>query len=355
MIRLDRYVAGTLLGAIGMVMGVLLVLGALITFIDEQGSVGVGHYTMDEALIFSLLNIPRFLLTAFPAGVLIGAMLGIGSLARSHELTAMRCGGMSKWRLAATLLGCGVLLMGVALAMGEYLAPRLEQLANERRALARFNNVSLAGAGGAWIPDGNRIINIAKRDGESEYGGMLIFELPADNRIGAVASANRADNASGRSWSLSGYAESRFTQDAVYAAHEPAHFLSSAASAGFLQLANVRPQELGLASLRRASRYMRGNGLDDRGYRLAFWSSVARIAVLPVALWFALPFGFGAMRAAGSGARTTLGLGVALVYFFLQSTVESGAVWLKLDPVLLACLPTALLALVAAVLLWRTR
>src|SRR5262249_48317324 len=126
----DRYVARTVLGAILLVMAVLLVLGALFNFIDQQSNVGVGHYDMVEALIYSLLNLPRFALNAFPAGVLIGAMLGVGALARSHELTAVRGAGMSRWRLSATMLGCGLLLLAIGLVVGELVAPRLEQYAD---------------------------------------------------------------------------------------------------------------------------------------------------------------------------------------------------------------------------------
>ena len=353
--QLDRYVARTLLGAIGLVMAVLLMLGGLFTFIDEQGNIGVGHYTMGGALIFSLLNVPRFALNAFPAGVLIGAMLGIGALARTHELTAMRAGGMSKWRLSAATLGCGLVLLLLGLAVGEFLAPRLEQLADERRALARYNNLSLLGAGGAWVRDGNLIINIAQRDGAREFGGMWVYELNSDGRIGAMAHASRASNEARKSWQLGDYAQSRFEGDRVSAQRESAHQLKSAASAGFLQLANVQPAQLSLGALHRAIRYLHSNELDDRSYRLAFWSGVARSAAIPVAVLFALPFGFGSLRTAGSGARSTLGLVVGLVYFFLQRTVESGAVVFSLDPLLLAWLPTALLAGVAVTLLLRTR
>ena len=353
--QLDRYVARTVLGAIGLVMAVLLILGALFTFIDEQSSIGVGRYGMSEALVFSLLNVPRFVLTAFPAGVLIGAMLGIGALARSHELTAMRAGGMSKWRLSATTLGCGLLLLLLGLAVGETLAPRLEQMADERRALARYNNLSLLGAGGAWVRDGNRIINIAQRDSGREFGGMYVFELAADGNIAALAHARRAANATRKSWQLGDYAESRFTGESVQGVREKSHLLDSAASASFLQLADVQPAELSLSALYRAIAYLRSNELDARSYQLAFWSGLARSAAIPLGVLFALPFGFGSLRSAGSGARSTVGLSVGLVYFFLQRTVESGAVVFNLDPLLLAWVPTLMLAAVTLVLLVRTR
>ncbi|MFM2288355.1 MAG: hypothetical protein RL684_1498 [Pseudomonadota bacterium] len=353
--RLDRYVARTLLLAVGMVMAVLLVIGALFQFIDEQGSVGVGHYGMGEALVFSLLNVPRFALDAFPAGVLIGSLLGVGALARSHELTAMRAAGMSRWRLAGSVVACGLLLMLVGLLVGELVAPRLEQLADQRKALARFDNISFAGAGGAWLRDGNLILNIAERGRGNEFGGITLFHFDAQQRLAAVARAERASNDARGSWMLRGYRESGFQGERVVSVASDTHRLATTLSAALLQLAAVRPGELSLRELRQAMQFYGRNQLDDAAYRLAWWSGWARTAAIPIAALFALPFGFGSLRGAGSGARATLGLAVGLVYFFLQQTVESGTVVFQLDPLLLACLPTFLLACAAAILLVRTR
>ena len=46
------------------------------------------------------MSVPQFALESFPAGALVGALLGIGVLARSQELTIMRASGMSKLRLS---------------------------------------------------------------------------------------------------------------------------------------------------------------------------------------------------------------------------------------------------------------
>lgn len=353
--RLDRYLARTVLGSVGLVMAVLVVIGGLFQFIDEQGSVGTGHYGMSEALVFALLNVPRFALNAFPAGVLIGSLLGIGVLARSYELTAMRAGGMSRWHLAGSAAVVGAVLMGVGLLVAEWVAPRLEQMADERKAIARFDNVSFAGAGGAWLRDGNLILNIAERGRGNDFGGMLVFELDGERHLASVARAERASNDADHSWRLGGYAESRFEGGTVTGTHAATHRLDTGVSAGFLQMAAVQPSQLSLRELRRAMDFLARNQLDDQGYRLAWWSALARSLAIPIAVLFALPFGFGSMRSAGGGARATLGLVVGLVYFFLQRTVESGTVVFQLDPLLLACLPTALLGLAAGVLLLRTR
>ena len=61
------------------------------------------------------------------------------------------------------------------------------------------------------------------------------------------------------------------------------------------------------------------------------------------------------MRSAGTGTRMMLGLLIGIGFFLLQRLIESGTVVFQLNPVLLAWLPTALLALLTLGLLARTR
>jgi lipopolysaccharide export system permease protein len=353
--HVDRYIASTLLSAIGMVMVVLLVLGGLFLFIGEQGSIGVGRYTAFEALLYSAMNLPRFALEALPAGTLIGAMLAIGTLARNNEITIMRAAGMSKRRLVMAALSGGVVVVIAALLVGEYLAPHLEQMADERKAFAKYDDISFAGSGGAWMRDGNTFINVETQSSAAEFGGMLVFELDGERRLAAVGHAERATAAGNNAWQMYDYSETRFEGDRVSAQRSASRTLQSVASVGFLQLAVALPAQMALQSLYRAMQYRRANELDASSYEFAFWSRLASTVALLVGMVLAVPFGMGLMRAAGAGARMTLGLAIGIVYFFLQRVVGSGAVVFSLSPLLLAWLPTLLLALAAGVLLWRAR
>src|SRR5207248_784624 len=70
---LDRYIVRTILGSVLLVTMVLLVLGALFVFIDQQDDIGVGHYTAVSALWFTLLNLPQQAYELLPITVLIGS------------------------------------------------------------------------------------------------------------------------------------------------------------------------------------------------------------------------------------------------------------------------------------------
>jgi lipopolysaccharide export system permease protein len=354
MTLLDRYIARTLLSAVALVMVALLMLGLLFIFIGEQGNVGIGHYGMLDALEYSALTLPQFALESFPAGALIGALLGVGVLARSHELTIMRASGMSKLRLSASVLVSAAVLVAIALLVGEFLAQPLGQLADEQKAYAKYSNMSFAGAG-AWIRDGDMILNVQDRSSAAEFGGMLIFELTPDNSLAAIARAEHATAAGSHNWQLHNYAESRFSNDSVTSQRLEERPLHTAAGADFLRLVNADTSDLSLHTLLSAIRYLRSNKLGTEQYEIAFWSRIARTVGILVALVFALPFGFGSLRTASLSARTAFGVALGIVYVFLQRLVESGTQVFNLDPLVLAWVPTGLLALVTAVMMWRVR
>ena len=78
---LDTYIAKTIIGGTLMV---LLVLGALLAFVDfiaELDDVGKGQYGMLQAASFVLLSLPKRLYELFPTAVLIGSLLSLGTLA----------------------------------------------------------------------------------------------------------------------------------------------------------------------------------------------------------------------------------------------------------------------------------
>jgi lipopolysaccharide export system permease protein len=182
---------------------------------------------------------------------------------------------------------------------------RSGQLADEQKAIAKYSNMSFAGAG-AWIRDGDTILSVQDRSSAAEFGGMLIFELTPDNRLAAIARAEHATAAGPQSWLLRNYAESRFVDDSVTSLRVAQQPLHTAAGADFLRLVNTDSSELSLRTLYKAIRYLRANNLESEQYEIAFWSRVARTVGILVALLFALPFGFGSLRTASLSARSHL-------------------------------------------------
>ncbi|HUJ53135.1 MAG TPA: LPS export ABC transporter permease LptG [Steroidobacteraceae bacterium] len=352
---LDRYIVRAILGAVLLVLLVLLVLGALLMFIDQQDDVGTGHYSALGAFWYTLLNLPQLAYELLPITALIGSLLGLGALARGSELTVVRATGVSIARLASIALLAGLLLVLFEVLLGEFLAPPLEQAARQQKAFSKLSNVSFGGGSGAWVRDGDLILNVAGQSSQRQFGSMQIFELSPQHRLLGVGHATHAVAGPRGKWQLSDYTESRFQVDRV-ATEPPSHrVLESNVSAGFLGVAVEDPKQLTSRALWRLITYFRSNGLDTREYVFAFWSRIARTVGVMFAVLLAIPFVLGSMRSAGAGARMLLGMLLGIGFFLLQRLIESGTVVFNLNPALLAWLPTTLLAVVTFLLLARTR
>jgi lipopolysaccharide export system permease protein len=239
--------------------------------------------------------------------------------------------------------------------LGEVLAPPMQQLARQQKAFGKFDNVSFAGRGGAWVRDGDLLVNVERQSGDAEFGGMMVFELDAEHRLRAMGRAASATADPSGGWKLSQYAESRFEGDRVSATREASRSLESNVSAEFVGIAATSPNQLPSATLYRLVGYLQANGLDDRQPLFAFWSRIARTVAVLFGVLVAVPFVFGSLRSSGGGARTTVGLLIGIAFFLLQRMLESGAIVFDLDPVLLAWIPTSLLAAAALTMLARTR
>lgn len=352
---LDRYILKSVVGAVALVLLALLVLVALFLFISQQQEVGTGNYGGLQALQYVALNLPAQFVDFLPIAALVGSLMGMGVLAHGSELTVMRAAGVSTGRIGAGMALAGLVLATVAFLVAEFVAPAAGNLARTRKALDKFTNVSFAGKGGAWARDGQLLVKAEALSADGALGGITVYALTPDNQLEWVGHARSGVGEGGEGWQLADYAESRFTGNRIVSFEAPVQQLDTRLGAGFLNLAATDPEDLSMRALRQAIVYLDANGQETRPWRFAFWSIIARVAAIPFAVLLALPFLFGSLRAAGSGARATFGLVLGLGYFTLQRMVASGTIAFQLDPLLLAWLPTATLALATAALVARMR
>jgi lipopolysaccharide export system permease protein len=341
---LDRYVMRSILGSVLMVAAVLLILGALAVFIDQQDDIGRGTYTTLDAVSFTLLSLPQQAFELLPITALIGSLLGLGSLARSSEITVIRATGVSIAHLAGMAFLAGLVLIGFAVVLGEFLGPALEQAAREQKAFSRLSNVGFGSHGGAWVRDGDLFLHVSGQSGETQFGGVQTFELSPQHDLLALGTAERGTAGTKGLWLLSNYTESRFSGDSVVKSGPGQRILKSNVTAGFLGLASQNPGQLTNRSLFRLIRYYRTNSLSDRDYVFAFWSRIARTVAVAFTVLLAIPFVLGSLRTAGAGTRMLMGLVLGIGFFLLQRLIESGTVVFNLNPVLLALVVFVLLA-----------
>lgn len=352
---LARYVMRAVLGNTLLVMLVLLVLGGLQLFIEQQDDIGVGTFAMEDALLYMALMLPRYAFDLLPIGALIAALLALGSLARSMELIVVRTSGVSALRISAWVASAGLVLMVVMWAIGDFVAPPMERYASQMKTFEKYHDYSLTRNRGAWAKDGDTIISVQQQSAGNRYGGIYVFKFDAQRHLLSVAHASNASIDSDSRWRLENYRETRIEEGRVLPERRPTAMLETSLSPDFLGLAAVEPDSLPGRSLYDYIRHLRSNGLDATTYETAFWARISRVVAVAIIVVLAVPFAFGPMRSTGTGTRTVVGILIGVLFFLLAKMLESGGAVFDLPPLVIAWLPTALLALITAVAVSRVR
>jgi lipopolysaccharide export system permease protein len=351
---LQRYVIRAVLGQALLVLMVLMTLSAVYLFITEQDDIGTGSYSTTDALIKVALTLPQYIFDLLPIAALIGALLALGSLARSMELIVIRASGVSTLRLSAWVCGAGLLLMALTWGVGEYVAPPAQQYGHQLKTFAKFQDFSLVGGGGAWAKDNDTIIEVQQQRAGNNYSGVYVFKFDAQRHLTSVGRASSASIDTDNRWRLSDYRESRLQGAAVIASRSPVAQLPTRLSPEFLGLAAVEPRSLPSRGLYGYVQHLKQNGLDSRTYETAFWARIARTVAVAIIVIIAVPLAFGPLRS-GMGARTVLGILFGVGFFMFARMLESGGVVYDLSPLVVAWAPTVLLLTAAVIAVLRAK
>jgi lipopolysaccharide export system permease protein len=214
---LDRYLAGAVIGGTLLTLAVLLPLLAFFILADEMDAVGTNDYSLARAMLFVAMTLPRYTYQLFPIATLIGALVGLGTLAGRSELVAMRAAGFAISRIVLGAMIGGLALAVVAVALGEGLAPAAEQRALALRELAQTGDVMQVTDYGLWARDGDTFVNIR----HVEPGALLrdIYIYRVDGTELRSATHARAATYRDGGWVLQDIQRSLITRDGVQVEH----------------------------------------------------------------------------------------------------------------------------------------
>ncbi|HWU77031.1 MAG TPA: LPS export ABC transporter permease LptG [Rhodanobacter sp.] len=358
--RVDRLVAMSVLGSLLMVWLVLTGFDAVTQFLRQLGHVGKHGYTLSNAVVYVLVTFPRRAYEMFGNAALIGGLLGLGGLAGTGELTALRAAGMSRLRIAGSAVGVvAVLIVGVVI-LGETAAPWGDQQAQAMQLRAKGGSLGMGTDSGLWARDGNDIINargttLQQHDGLStvQLSDVRVFTFRADGQLSRFRWARTAVH-DGHQWVLHDVRNTTLDEQGTHSSTSASEPWQSSLNPQVLAQSVVQPQYLSMRDLRRNMRYLEGNGQSAGSYAVAFWGRALYPLNVLVLVLCAMPFAFGTLRSGGLGKRMFIGMLLAIGWYFLQQAMVNFGTVYGMPPWLANLLPATLLAC-AAWLYFRRR
>ncbi len=273
---LDRYIGKTIFNTILMTLFMLVSLSGIIKFVDQLRKTGQGAYSALDAGYYTLLSVPKDIEIFFPMAALLGALLGLGTLAQRSELVVMQAAGFTRMQVALSVMKTAIPLVLLTMAIGEFVAPQGEQMARNFRAQQLYGGALVSTQSGLWAKDGNNFIYIERVKGDDEIDGVSIYSFTDDRRLQSVRYAATAKwDKDKKLWVLSQVDESNLT--------DPKQITGSQSLTGEwktsltpdkLGVVALDPDALSITGLYDYSKYLKQSGQESGRYLLNMWSKI---------------------------------------------------------------------------------
>ena len=355
---LDRYISRKFLAIFALVFLALLSISIIVTFFERIDNVYEHNKPMTMLFRYIQYCLPQFGHFILPVSVLTTALLALGLMTKSNEITAMKACGISVYRLILPVVLLAAAASLFSFALQERVVPSANRKADE--VWNRINDRPPRSYGfldRRWVLSRNkdRIYHYSYYDLPTNiFSQLSIYEMnPADWTLGRRLYADKAllrgdSLALSNGWQRSfGGLEARFTPFQgmdIRLAEEPGYFAKE----------SREPSLMSYQELRRYGREVGEMGFETTRFRVDLMAKLSFPLVSLIMTLLAIPFAF-SMGKRGALVGLGLSIAIAMIYWGALGVFKSLGYVKFLSPFLAAWGPNLLFAPIGLYLLFRLR
>lgn len=337
-------------------LGTTLVLAFLFVLFSYVGE--LSNLTQDygpwKALQYVLWDAPYNFNRILPISALIGAVLGLGSLASNSELIVMRAAGVSLWRIVGWVMRPALLLVVLSLLSVQWVLPYTKEQAH--RIKNQHSERSLGEVRGYWVREGQRFIYIDYANSAGKLSQVKVINFDDNYHLKSLMKAQQGEFVHDGEWQLhSNNQLSILDSGAAQLQAIPQQAFNLALQPKFVHMVTQNPEDLAPTELVDFMRYMDEYSQIPKTYKLAFWKIIGAPFSLLALTLIACSFVFGPLRQQSMGFRLVVALFIGLGVYYLQDFAGYASLVYSPSPAWFVFLPIILMYIIGAYLLYRAR
>lgn len=348
--RFDTYIIRTLLLSMVVVFLCVGLLMAMFGVIDESRGAEETR-SFDVIILVVLLDLPGLLSAITGYIVLMGALIGLGSLSQNSEITALRAAGVAPTRLCVPVAVASLLFYGVVFLIAEIVAPNLQTLASvspsDQEGSSEFNAL--------WYKEGNTYTQFQVIDSDLRIEGLRQFELTTDGKIrrttfAAAAVPHQQEN----HYELYDLVATEFLDSRLVVSSRNTDSWKLRSPIKTLpHRIKYEPRDLNFQELLQHVDYLRLEERDSTEFEVEFWSRIARPFAIIGLVLLTVGFVVGPLRETGMGTRIGVGLVVGILLEYFQRMLIPFASLYDIPVLLVVALPVMVVFAIGLLLLRR--
>lgn len=332
---------------------ILAALQVLFTYMGELGSLEK-DYGAWQALIYVLWSAPQYLYEILPISALIGAVLGLGTLASNSELIVMRASGISLWRIVGWVMRSAMLLVVLSFLLSEFVVPYTNEHAKSvknHRSVAELGEVN-----GYWTREGQRFIYIDYANSKGQLKHVQMLDFDQNFRLDSVLNAEQGQFVKDGQWTLDNAKQMKILElGNANLIQDTEQILPLALQPKYVHMVTIDPEDLAPTQLVSFMSYMHQYSQVPKTYLLAFWQKVGAPFSLIALVLIACSFIFGPLRQHSMGFRLVIALFVGLGFYYMQDFLGYASLVYSPSPAWFVFLPIVMMFGIGSYLLYRSR
>lgn len=350
---LDRYIMMETLKGYALALVILLAPVSLIELLEQFEDVGDHAYTGAHAVGFVVLTMPTKAIALLPFAILLGALYGLANLARRSELTIIRNLGVANVRIALPVMVSAGLLLGLAVALDNYLASPLSRTAALSREFFLAEEGELLSGSGFWARSEHTYVNVGSLKWGQVPGDIRIFELDEGGHVARVTQAAYAKvDEQNDNWLLvdvdtRDFEGAQVSREIIPELPWKPFWLAS------VPMQTLPFESLSLGELREYIQYLQSSGQQTHRARLNLWQRFTLPLTGLGMAFLAVPFAIGGARDRSFTRKLATGAMVGIGFYLGTQITASAALLAEIEPALIALIPGAVAAGFGALLLRR--
>lgn len=348
---LDRYVGKNIIFYVLIISVCLTLFATLIGLIDSLRYIGRGHIDFMFVVEYNLYKLPGILVTFFPVSILIGGVIGLGSMAKNSEIVILQSIGLSKLNIGISCTKSLIPVIAVIMVLGEVVTPKLDKLAEERYSMESSGlGVSFTNSG-TWFKEGNTFIGLGSIYDKKVLMNLIRYEYDGNNLI-RYSTAKSGVYENGK-WVMKDVVEKTINDESVTSKNYETQNWELNINSDRIDVLSDISSNMSVWKLSDYINYLEQNGVDSTRYRLYFYSKIVSPAVMLVMLLLALSTIFGPLRSMNMSARVISGIALGFGFYVLNQIVAPFSLVYGVPPVIGATFATVVFAALAFYLLRR--
>jgi len=342
---LDRYIAKQVLVSIFSVLGILIIVVGLLDLVDEIKKIS-DDYPISLAFLYVILNTPQNIYEILPIATLMGSLIGLSKLSSTSELNAVKSSGLSFLKITSITLKTGLLIVVITFLIGEFIAPKGQQLANNIKNLSESTRLSMKNTDGIWIKNNRSFIHIAKVYQNKIVQEVSLYRFNNKQQLMESIYAEEGYYANGM-WKMKNVTSTSFMKKDIEIETEAEATFQEFIDLDLFDIMIIKPNQMTLFQLKTYINYLKNNLMESKSYELAFWSKFSIPLSCLVMFLLTTPFVHSNIRSASFGKRIFVGILLGVTLFLFNQTLNKLSVIIDINPIVGSFLPLIILIILS--------